>query len=131
MNQSSLLLNQIKNQVTDPKAKDKVDAEVKQRRAGYHQAILDLRKVVDDTQAKYEELAKSDELTKALKLIGKGQREKPKLGPSREFLANVKLVERLEKAEASGESDEPQPTRSRRSRSKGKGKTSAKAAADN
>ena len=74
----------------------------------YHQALLDLRKVVDATTAKYDELAKNDEVTKALKLIGKGQREKPKLGPSREFLDNVKLVEKLEKAEASGDTEEPQ-----------------------
>jgi hypothetical protein len=128
LRQDTRLLNQMQNQVTDPKSKDKVDAEVRQRRDSYHQALLDLRKTVDATTAKYEEAAKSDEITKALKLVGKSLREKPKLGPSREFLTNVKLVEKLEKAESSGEIEEPQARRSRRSRNKTKGKPSPKAA---
>ena len=34
--------------------------------------------------------------------LGKGKREKPKLGPSHDFLNNVKLLEKLEKAESAG-----------------------------
>jgi hypothetical protein len=101
---------------------------VKQERDAYHQALLDLRKLVDTTFAKYEEFSKSDEVKKALKLIGKGLIEKPKLGPSRDFLANVKLVEKLENAESSGEIERPQATRSRRGRGKSKGKNSSKVA---
>ena len=36
-------------------------------------------------------------------MLGKGLREKPKLGPSHDFLTNVKLLEKLEKAESGGE----------------------------
>jgi hypothetical protein len=129
LNQDSLFINQIKMQVTDPKAKEKLDADVKQRRSAYHQSLVDLRQAVDATTAKYEEVAKNDEVTKALKLIGKGLREKPKLGPSREFVNNIKLVEKLEKAEANGETEEPQATKSRRSRSRTRGKSSSKSAA--
>jgi hypothetical protein len=128
LNQDSMFLKELQNRVVDPKAKDKIDSEVKKRREGYQQSLTDLRKVVDQTTDKYEELAKNDEVTKALKLVGKGLREKPKLGPSREFINNVKLVEKLEKAAAAGDPEEPQTTKARRARGKTKGKSSSKAA---
>jgi hypothetical protein len=129
INQDSLFLNQLKSQPADPKAKERVDAEVRDLRDAYHQAILDVRKLVDAAQSKYEEAAKNDEVKKALGIAGKGLREKPKLGPSHDFLANVKILERLEKAESSGETEEPQANKSRRSRAKTKVKNSSKAAA--
>ena len=84
-NQDSALLNQLKSQPSDPKAKDKIDAEVRDQREAYHQALLDLRKLVDSATEKYAELAKNDDVKKALAALGKGMREKPKLGPSHDF----------------------------------------------
>ena len=110
INQDSYFLNQLKSQPADPKAKEKIDSEVRDRRDAYHQALLDLRKLVDSATEKYDELAKNDEVKKTLIALGKGQREKPKLGPSHEFLTNVKLLEKLEKAESSGET-EPSPAK--------------------
>jgi hypothetical protein len=111
--QDSYFLDQLKNQPGDPKAKERIDSEVKERRDAYHQALVDLRKLVDSATAKYDELAKDDEVKKTLNVLGKGLREKPKLGPSREFLTNIKLLEKLEKAEASGET-EPSPAKTGR-----------------
>lgn len=127
LNQDSLLLNQIKTQSADPKAKEKIDTEVRDRRDAYHQVLLDLRKLVDAANARYDEAAKNDDVKHALSLWGKGTREKATLGPSHEFRANIKLLEKFEKAESSGETDETATRTSRRSRMKGK--SSLKAAA--
>ena len=54
INQDSLFLNQLKSQPADPKAKEKIDSEVRDRRDAYHQALLDLRKLVDSAHEKYE-----------------------------------------------------------------------------
>jgi small-conductance mechanosensitive channel len=129
LNQDSLILNELKNQTLDPRAKDKIDAEVRDQRDLLHETILDLRKLIDAASAKYAEAAKSDEVAKALVVASKGLKEKAKLGPSREFQSNVKLVERLEKADATGATAEPPAPRTRRNRGRSKGKISSKAVA--
>jgi hypothetical protein len=128
INQDSLFLNQLKNQPADPRAKEKIDAEVSERRDAYHQAVLDLRKLVDAADAKYKDAAENDDVKKALVVAGKGLREKVKLGPSHDFLANVKLVEKLERADASGESEQPSATKTRRGHGRTTLKSSSKAA---
>jgi hypothetical protein len=129
INQDSLFLNQLKSQPADPKAKDKIDSEVRDRRDAYHQAVLDLRKLVDSAHEKYEKLFKDDEVKKALDMVGHGLREKPKLGPSHDFLNNVKLFEKLETAESGGETEAPRAKTSKRIRHSTKTPTSSKAAA--
>jgi hypothetical protein len=115
--QESAMINQLQqSQKADPKAKDTIDAEVRDRREAYHQALADLRTLADSTTEKYAELAKSDEIKQAIEQIGKGKRDKPKLGPSHDFLNDVKLLEKLEKAESAPEGDFSQPKASRRSR---------------
>jgi len=131
INEDTAYVNQLKNQPADPKAKERAEADVRDRREAYHQAILELRKLIDAADAKYEDAATNEEVTKALGLLGKGQREQPKLGPSHDFLANVKLVEKLEKAEESGGADEPQAKPTKRNRGKTKVKSSLKAARGN
>lgn len=113
INQDSYYLNQLKNQTADPKAREKIDSEVRDQREAYHQALVDLRELVDAANQKYEDLAKNDEVKKALTTLGKGQRVKPKLGPSHEFHNNVKLLEKLEKAESgvATENAEAKPAR--------------------
>jgi hypothetical protein len=126
--QDSYSLNQLKSQPADPKAKERIDSEVRDRRDAYHQALLDLRKLVESATAKYDKVAKDSEVKKTLNILGKGLRETPKLGPSREFAANVKLLEKLEKAVASGETEPTHARTSRRSRHGTKTKRAAKAA---
>ncbi len=127
VNQESTWLNQLQSQKADPKAKEKVDAEVNDRRDAYHQAILDLRTLADSVTQKYAELAKDSDVKDAIHALGKGKREKPKLGPSHDFLNNVKVLEKLEKAEsaAAGDPFQEKPARRSRSRSRTKAKDSA------
>src|SRR5262249_33307144 len=65
MNQRTAVLSQLKSQSFDPKARQEIDAEVRDRRAALHQALIDLRRLVDTTREKYAELAKAPELQKA------------------------------------------------------------------
>jgi hypothetical protein len=127
INQESVWLNQLQSQKADPKAKEKLDAEVRDRREAYHQALLDLRTLADATTQKYDELAKDTEVKKAIEALGKGKRDKPKLGPSHDFLNNVKLLDKLEKAE-SGSSGDPfaeKPAKRSRSKSRSKSKSAS------
>ena len=126
INQDSYFLNQLKSQTADPKAREKIDSEVRDRRDAYHQALIDLRKLVDSATDKYDELPKNDEVKKALSTLGKGQRIKPKLGPSHDFHNNVKLLERLEKAESGGETEAAEAKPARRSRSGTRTKNASK-----
>jgi hypothetical protein len=129
LEQDSYFLNQLKSQPpADPKAKDGIDSVVRNRRDAYHEALVDIRKLVDSATAKYDEVAKNTEIKKALNILGKGQRETPKLGPSREFLNNVKLLEKLEKSESSGETEPTHATTARKGRRSTKAKNSTKAA---
>ncbi len=121
VNQESAWLNQLQSQKADPKAKDKIDAEVNDRRDAYHQALQDLRTLADSVTKKYADLEKDSEVKDAIAALGKGKREKPKLGPSHDFLNNVKLLEKLEKAESSGDAFQEKPAR--RSRTKSRSKT--------
>jgi hypothetical protein len=120
--QDSYFLNQLKSQPADAKAKERIDSEVRDRRDAYHQALVDLRKLVDSATVKYGEVAKDGEVKKTLNILGKGLRETPKLGPSHDFLANVKVLERLEKAESSGETEPTHARTGRRSRHGAKAK---------
>jgi uncharacterized coiled-coil DUF342 family protein len=129
INQDSLFLNQLKSQPADPKAKEKIDSEVRDRRDAYHQALLDLRKLVDSAHEKYEGLAEDDEVKKALDMVGHGLKEKPKLGPSRDFVNNVKVLEKFEKAESGGETEASPAKTGKRTRRGTKAKTSKAAAA--
>jgi uncharacterized coiled-coil DUF342 family protein len=126
ISQDSAFLNQLKSQTADPRARDKIDSEVRDRRDAYHQALIELRKLVDSATDKYAELAKNDEVKTALTLVGKGQKVKPKLGPSHDFHTNVKLLERLEKAESGGETEAAEPKPARRSRSGTRTKNASK-----
>ena len=105
--QETAWLNQLKSQPFDPKSKEKIDAEVRDERETYHQAILDLRKLVDSASEKYSELEKNDDVKKAAAVLGKGKREKPKLGPSHDFVNNVKLLEKLERSDSGDLAEEP------------------------
>jgi hypothetical protein len=125
VDQESAWLNQLQSRKADPKAKDKIDAEVRDRREACHQALLDLRTLADQVTEKYAEIAKDPEVKKAIEILGQGKRDKPRLGPSHDFLSNVKLLEKLEKAESASADDPFQEKPSKRSHSKSRSRSRA------
>lgn len=126
VSQDSAWLNQLQNnQKADPKAKEKIDAEVADRQLAYRQALSDLRALADSTNEKYAELAKDPEVKKAIEVLGQGKRDKSRLGPSHDFLNNVKLLEKLEKAESASADDPFQEKPAKRSRSKSRSRSKA------
>jgi hypothetical protein len=126
VNQEVAWLNQLKSQHADPKSKDKIDGEVRDRRDAYHQALLEYRKLADDATEKYAALAKDNDVKKAMEAVRKAMGTRIKLGPSRDFTSNLKLLEKYEKAEASGEPDETTTKPGRRSRIGPKSKRTSK-----
>ena len=88
----------LQSQGSDSKVRQQIQSEVPRRREAYTQAVLDLRKLVDATSHAYTELSSKGEVTKALEAIGRTAPAPPKLGPSRAFQDNVKLLERVEKS---------------------------------
>jgi len=100
VNMLNALQDQNKDQDQDQKLQ--LNAEVAQSREKYMQAVLDLRKSVDELTAKYDELAKNPEITKALEALSASTKSKQKLGPSAKIRDAIKL---LEKAEGSVQSE--------------------------
>ena len=91
-------LNLLRQQEADPDAKKNLDAAVARRREAYIQSVLDLRTLVEATNAAYTAVAADAEVKAALDEAGKKTKAKPTLGPSRGYLANVKLLENAEKS---------------------------------
>jgi clan AA aspartic protease (TIGR02281 family) len=91
-------LNLLRQQEADPQARRDLDAAVARRREAYIQAVLDLRTLVDATNATYAKLADDPEVKQAIEEAGRATKAKPTLGPSRAYLANVKLLESAEKS---------------------------------
>jgi clan AA aspartic protease (TIGR02281 family) len=80
----------------DPAVGDRLRSEVSRRREGFIQAVLDLRQLVDAAAKSYAELADAAAVKGALEALGPSSKTKPKLGPSAQFAANVKLLEQVE-----------------------------------
>jgi hypothetical protein len=74
-NQGTQFLNQLRSRPYDPKTKDKADAEVQSQRESYHQALLDLRQLVDSANKKYAEASENEDVQQAL-----GKLEKEEAG---------------------------------------------------
>ena len=89
-------LNLLRRQEADPAEATRIDAQVAGRREAYVQAIIELRTLVDATSATYAELAGDDAVTKAIDAAGGSSKAKATLGPSKAYLANVKLLEKAE-----------------------------------
>ncbi len=100
VNMLNALQEQNKDQGQDQKLQ--LNAEVAQSREKYMQAVLDLRKSVDELTAKYDEVSKNPEVTKALEALSASTKSKQRLGPSAKIRDAIKL---LEKAERSVQSD--------------------------
>lgn len=95
--QRTASLKQLRSQPFDPKARIKADAEAQSKQEALHQGLVDLRKLVDEARAKYEAIEKDPQVKKWLQIPEGPARIKPKLGPSRAFLQDVKLLEQLER----------------------------------
>ncbi len=106
INQRTNFLAQLKKQPFDPKARLKRDDEVRDKREAMHEAVQELRQAVDATKEKYAEVAKDPAYKKMLAALERKSGTKLKLGPSRQFQLNVKLLERAEAQESSGESSD-------------------------
>jgi clan AA aspartic protease (TIGR02281 family) len=89
-------LNLLHQQQGDAGAKQQVDAQAARRREAYVQAVLDLRQLVDAATAGYTALAGDPGVKDALEQVNRGTKARTALGPSRAFLANVALLERVE-----------------------------------
>jgi clan AA aspartic protease (TIGR02281 family) len=87
----------LQTQGDDGKLRSEIRAEVPRCRAAYIAAVQALRELVDATTKSYAELAGNDAIRKALESLSGRSRTKLSLGPSRQFLENVKLLERIEK----------------------------------
>ena len=98
------MLNALQEQSKEqgPEQKLQLNAEVAQSREKYMQAVLDLRKSVDELTAKYDELSKNTEITKAIDALSASTKSKQRLGPSAKIRDAIKL---LEKAEGSVQSE--------------------------
>jgi aspartyl protease family protein len=66
------------------------------QREAFIEAVLDLRQRVDKALAAYAELAKDEDLKKAVAAVGRTTKARLALGPSRSFTANVKSLEKIE-----------------------------------
>ena len=94
-------LRRVINQLADQRGqfqdmKKQFNAEVAQVRESYMQAVSGLRTSVDEITAKYAEVSKDEEVTKALKDLSASSRIKQKLGQSKEFTSAVKWLGRFE-----------------------------------
>ena len=96
INQRNIFLNQLKSQPFDPKAKLKIDAEVRDKGEALHKAVLDARKLVDETDEKYKGLTKNDEVKNLLTTIERKTHTKPQLGQSRVYHLDLKYLEKME-----------------------------------
>jgi hypothetical protein len=116
INQRTTFLNQLKSKPFDRKDRIKADNEVRERQEALHQGASDLRKLVEGAHASYMALAKDPQVKNWLETPEGPAGVKPKLGPSRAFLQDEKLLERVERASAADEPGAQAPKASHKTR---------------
>ncbi len=89
-------LNLLREAAADPTAKRELDALVPRQREAFVQAVIGLRHLVDVTSERYKALAEDPRVEEALEALNQKTKAKLTLGPSRGYLANVKLLEKVE-----------------------------------
>ncbi|MGP0066149.1 MAG: hypothetical protein ACLQGP_21430 [Isosphaeraceae bacterium] len=104
ISQRTMFLNQLRSQPFDPKAKLKMDVEVREKSQAMNQAVQELRKLVDETHDKYKGLEKNDEVKKLLSTIERKTGTPVKLGQSRQYKLDLKYLDKLEEQVSPGES---------------------------
>ncbi len=91
-------LNLLIGQEREAADKGGLDAGIARRREAYIQGVLDLRGLVDAANESYKALADDPDVKRALDGLNATTKAKLTLGPSKAFLANVKLLENAEKS---------------------------------
>lgn len=123
ISQENAFLSQLKSTPFDPKAKLKADAEVQSKKDALRQGAQELRKLVDEIKAKYEEVGKDTDVQKWLSTPEGHAAVKPRLGPSRAFILDEKMLENVERQTSSDDAFAPATTKSTSTR---KGKRSSR-----
>jgi clan AA aspartic protease (TIGR02281 family) len=97
MNALTLRLNSMRREGSDD-TRQAVGTRVASGRETFLQAVLDLRQLVDKTDQQYKALADDPAVKAVLDGLNAAQTAKTRytLGPSRGYLANLKLLERVE-----------------------------------
>ena len=98
LNQVNNELNRLREQSKDQDQKSQIESEAAQSREKYMDAVIELRKSVDNVQAKYASLAKNADVQKALETLSDTTKNKHKLGPSKALNDTVKRLEKSEGA---------------------------------
>jgi len=88
---------QLEARIPDASTVRQIDEQIAQHRELFIQAILSLRKLVDETNQKYVDLANDDALQKALATIQPQPKSPVKLAPSADFKNNIKQLQNFEK----------------------------------
>jgi clan AA aspartic protease (TIGR02281 family) len=86
----------MQKQFVDPDVNQAVGARVAMQREEFMLTVLDARELVNRTQEQYAVLAMDDEVATALGLLNQKTKTRLSLGPSKAFLANVGLLEKVE-----------------------------------
>lgn len=97
INARSDRIRELDAELPDATVRRQADELVVQRREAFLQAVLDLRKIVDETSQKYVELAKDELLQKAMAASDPKSKSPPRLAPSADFKNNIKQLQNLEK----------------------------------
>jgi clan AA aspartic protease (TIGR02281 family) len=98
-NALGMRLNQLHRQSSDD-VRRAVAGRAATEREAFVQAVLDLRKLVDETERQYKELSTDTEVKSALQALNAAKTMKTPytLGPSRGYLANKAQLEKFEKS---------------------------------
>jgi hypothetical protein len=116
INERTAFLNELRSKPYDSKARIKADNDVRERQEGLHQGAQDLRKLVEATSEKYATVAKEPRVKKWLDTPEGRASVKPKLGPSRAFQLDVKMLEQIERSSGSDEPAAPAGKATRKGR---------------
>ena len=96
-------LKRLRREPFDPGARARADAAVKESWESYDQARDEFWKVVEATDQKYKELAKDQEISKALDAMRKKTRAERQLGPSHALERTARAVAKAKKDAAKAE----------------------------
>ncbi len=97
INARSDRIRELDAELPDAATRRQADEQVVQRREAFLQAVLDLRKLVDELNQKYIDLAKDDALQKAIAASDSKSKSPAKLGPSSDLKNSNKQLQSLEK----------------------------------
>jgi hypothetical protein len=114
--QRTNFLDELRKNPFDPKARIKADNDVRERQEALHQGAQDMRKLVEATSEKYATVAKDQRVKKWLDTPEGPASVKPKLGPSRAFLLDVKMLEQIERSSGMDEPTAPAGKATRKGR---------------